>query len=245
MPRGNTAVRQWRSPSARELARSAHDRRASRVRMRHSHYLPCAGRLESLTSRGSGGRPWPRRDNDRRPPPRHAGWERGDRARPDRVTFQASVAPRPFLALVMVEGDPVPFAKAISDMRDRDALLATLARHPGLEREGDGGRRRRRVPRGRRRVPARARPVHAARGVASSSRRARPPGGREPQTGPAQAAGPPLGVPEPRRPRAATYAVTVGGDTGERYERILAGGARRSGSLSDRGTHRWLRRARP
>jgi hypothetical protein len=50
-----------------------------------------------------------------------------------------TVALRPFPNLVTAEGDPLVFARATFDVRDRDALRAALAGHPDLERADDDG----------------------------------------------------------------------------------------------------------
>jgi len=49
------------------------------------------------------------------------------------------VALRPLPTLVTAEGDRLIFARAIFDVRDREGLLAALARHPDLEGDPDGG----------------------------------------------------------------------------------------------------------
>lgn len=48
------------------------------------------------------------------------------------------VALRPLPTPVTAEGDPIVLARAVFDVRDREALTAALARHPDLEREDDG-----------------------------------------------------------------------------------------------------------
>lgn len=50
-----------------------------------------------------------------------------------------TVAFRKLPRLVTAEGDPLVFARAIFDVRDREALRAALEGHPDLEREDDGG----------------------------------------------------------------------------------------------------------
>jgi len=50
-----------------------------------------------------------------------------------------TVALRDLPKLVTAEGDPLVFARAIFDVRDREALLAAFGRHPDIEREDDGG----------------------------------------------------------------------------------------------------------
>jgi hypothetical protein len=48
------------------------------------------------------------------------------------------VALRPLPTLVTAEGDRMIFARAIFDVRDREALVTAFARHPDLEAEDDG-----------------------------------------------------------------------------------------------------------
>lgn len=55
-----------------------------------------------------------------------------------RHVWLAHVALRPRPTLVTDEGDPLVLAKAIFDVRDRDALVAALARHPDLGRDAAG-----------------------------------------------------------------------------------------------------------
>jgi len=48
------------------------------------------------------------------------------------------MALRPPPSIITAEGDPVIFAKAVFDVRDRAALLAVLAAQPSLRKEGEG-----------------------------------------------------------------------------------------------------------
>ena len=50
-----------------------------------------------------------------------------------------TVAFRKLPALVTAEGDPLVFARAVFDVRDRARVEAALSRHPDLDREDDGG----------------------------------------------------------------------------------------------------------
>jgi hypothetical protein len=50
-----------------------------------------------------------------------------------------TVVSRPLPSLVTAEGDPLVFARALFDVRDRERLDAALSGHPDLDREDDGG----------------------------------------------------------------------------------------------------------